>query len=84
MSAVLNRDPLKSTDVARSYPFSAKEEAIRFCEKNGWEYALDAPPVRNIARQRRYNSYGDNFSTKRKGLPDLNHLNTHRDAVFAK
>ena len=64
--------------------FYTKEEAIRFCEKHGWEYAVDAPPARIIARQKRINSYGDNFSTKRKGLPDLTHLSTHRDAVFVK
>lgn len=74
-------DPLENVGRASLF-FYTREEAMRFCEKHGWEYSVDEPIVRNIARQKRTNSYGDNFSTRRKGLPDLAHLGTHREAIY--
>lgn len=66
-------DPLEN--MGRSLlSFYTKEEAIAFCKKHGWEYTVEEPNVRRTTRQKRYLSYGDNFSTKRKGLPDLAHL----------
>jgi NADH dehydrogenase (ubiquinone) Fe-S protein 4 len=41
--------------------FYTKEEAMRFCDKQGWSYTVDEPNKRKTARQKRYNSYSDNF-----------------------
>lgn len=63
-------DPLEC--VARSaLAFYTKEEAIAFCKKHGWEYEIWELNERKIDRQKRFAGYGDNFSTKRAGLPDL-------------
>eukprot|EP00887_Chlorella_sp_A99_P003626 scaffold7.g3626.t1 len=45
------------------------EAAIAFAEKNGWSFEVEEPHLRSRARPRRYLGYGDNFSVKRKGLP---------------
>lgn len=58
--------------------FYTKEEAMSFCDKHGWAYAVAEPNERKASRQKRYNSYSDNFSTKRKGLPDLSSLPSNR------
>ena len=48
--------------VARSaLQFGTKEDAIAFCEKHGWEYAVREPQMRRTSRSRRYAGYGDNF-----------------------
>ena len=40
--------------------FGTQEEAVRFAEKNGWEYSIE--PVR--ARKTRPRNYIDNFKTR--------------------
>eukprot|EP00775_Hariotina_reticulata_P005973 gene5973-6212_t len=63
-------DPLEN--VARaSLLFPTQEEAIAFCKKYGWEYTVEQPKQRRTTRQKRFNGYGDNFSIKRAGVPDL-------------
>lgn len=48
--------------VARSaLQFGTKEDAIAFCKKHGWEYAVREPQMRRTSRSRRYAGYGDNF-----------------------
>jgi len=54
--------------------FHTKEEAIAFCKKHGWEPQVDEPEQRRTARQKRFNGYGENFSIKRAGVPDLSTL----------
>eukprot|EP00199_Chlamydomonas_sp_CCMP681_P006151 CAMPEP_0119103132 /NCGR_PEP_ID=MMETSP1180-20130426/1665_1 /TAXON_ID=3052 ORGANISM="Chlamydomonas cf sp, Strain CCMP681" /NCGR_SAMPLE_ID=MMETSP1180 /ASSEMBLY_ACC=CAM_ASM_000741 /LENGTH=211 /DNA_ID=CAMNT_0007087575 /DNA_START=17 /DNA_END=652 /DNA_ORIENTATION=+ len=66
-------DPLEN--VARtSLFFYNKEEAMAFCKKHGWEFTVDEPAPRSSKRQKRFLAYGDNYSIKRAGLPDLSHL----------
>jgi NADH dehydrogenase (ubiquinone) Fe-S protein 4 len=63
-------DPLEN--VGRStLLFHTKEEAIAFCQKHGWEAQVDDPEQRRTDRQKRFTGYGDNFSIKRNGLPDM-------------
>ncbi|GIL77463.1 hypothetical protein Vretimale_2976 [Volvox reticuliferus] len=54
--------------------FYKAEEAITFCERQGWEYEVAPPNEPREGRGRRWATYGDNFSIKRHGLPDLSHL----------
>ncbi|KIY97907.1 NADH:ubiquinone oxidoreductase subunit [Monoraphidium neglectum] len=54
--------------------FHSKEQAVRFCERQGWRYEVEAEQVGSIKRQRRFAGYGDNFTVKRGGVPDLTHL----------
>ncbi|KAF5830307.1 NADH:ubiquinone oxidoreductase 18 kd-like subunit [Dunaliella salina] len=62
-------------NVARSHlAFYTKEEAINFCQKHGWDYFVSEPNQGRLTRQKRFTGYGDNFSIKRAGLPDLSHL----------
>jgi NADH dehydrogenase (ubiquinone) Fe-S protein 4 len=69
-------DPLEN--VARAaMNFHTKEEAIAFAVKSGWGYEVVEPNKRRTDRQKRFMGYGDNFSTKRAGLPDLTHLEVH-------
>eukprot|EP00197_Chlamydomonas_leiostraca_P007128 CAMPEP_0202865094 /NCGR_PEP_ID=MMETSP1391-20130828/5238_1 /ASSEMBLY_ACC=CAM_ASM_000867 /TAXON_ID=1034604 /ORGANISM="Chlamydomonas leiostraca, Strain SAG 11-49" /LENGTH=280 /DNA_ID=CAMNT_0049544891 /DNA_START=38 /DNA_END=882 /DNA_ORIENTATION=+ len=70
-------DPLEN--LGRStLQFYNKEEAIAFAKKHGWAYSVDEPNQRRTARQKRFAAYGDNYSTRRKGLPDLTHLPSMR------
>lgn len=39
--------------------FSEKEDAIAFCEKNGWNYSVDEPQV---AKRPKRKSYAANFA----------------------
>lgn len=66
-------DPLENVGRA-SLLFHTKEEAIMFCQKHGWEAQVVEPEQRRTVRQKRFNGYGDNFSIKRAGLPDLSFL----------
>jgi NADH dehydrogenase (ubiquinone) Fe-S protein 4 len=66
-------DPLENIGRATLF-FYTKEEAMAFCNKNGWEYTVDMPNERKTTRSKRYNTYGDNFSVKRKGFPDNSYL----------
>lgn len=49
--------------------FQSKDEAVQFCMVRGWPYRVEEPPPVSEERPKRYNSYGDNFSVKRKGVP---------------
>ncbi|PNW72121.1 hypothetical protein CHLRE_16g681700v5 [Chlamydomonas reinhardtii] len=59
---------------AVNFQFYTAEEAIAFCERQGWEYEIQVPQIPRDTRSRRYAAYGDNFSIKRHGIPDLSHL----------
>lgn len=43
--------------------FGRAEDAIAFCEKNGWAYTVDEPQV---ARKPRMKSYADNFAWNKR------------------
>ncbi|XP_068227151.1 NADH dehydrogenase [ubiquinone] iron-sulfur protein 4, mitochondrial [Palaemon carinicauda] len=51
-------DPLSNVEV----DFPSKEEAIAFCEKNGWFWETENPPV----KPPRVKSYGANFSWNKR------------------
>ncbi|XP_067127850.1 NADH dehydrogenase [ubiquinone] iron-sulfur protein 4, mitochondrial [Centruroides vittatus] len=51
-------DPLSNMNIK----FSSKEEAIAFCEKNGWPYFVDEPVPRTLKPK----SYGANFSWNKR------------------
>ncbi|XP_045137680.1 NADH dehydrogenase [ubiquinone] iron-sulfur protein 4, mitochondrial-like [Portunus trituberculatus] len=51
-------DPLSNTEVS----FSSREDAIAFCEKHGWNWITENPPV----KPPRVKSYGANFSWNRR------------------
>ena len=42
---------------------------MRFADKNGWSYTVREPQLSPRIRTKRFNEYGDNFSTKRAGVP---------------
>lgn len=52
-------DPLSNMQVE----FSTKEDAINFCDKNGWKYFVQEPP-----QQRKFKpkSYGVNFAWNKR------------------
>eukprot|EP00882_Tetradesmus_deserticola_P003853 GHRQ01004077.1.p1 GENE.GHRQ01004077.1~~GHRQ01004077.1.p1 ORF type:complete len:194 (+),score=76.85 GHRQ01004077.1:195-776(+) len=73
-------DPLEN--VSRSaLQFYTKEEAVEFARKHGWEGTVEDPQQRNPIRQTRFAGYGDNFSVKRAGIPDLSTLPSNRTAA---
>lgn len=51
-------DPLSNSEVS----FASREDAIAFCEKNGWEWITESPPV----KPPRVKSYGANFSWNKR------------------
>lgn len=53
-------DPMENVARASLF-FFTKEEAVAFCEKNGWMYTVDEPNQRRTTRQKRYAGYGDNY-----------------------
>ncbi|KAK2153331.1 hypothetical protein LSH36_300g02017 [Paralvinella palmiformis] len=58
MGWISTADPLSNMDIE----FASKEDAMVFCEKNGWEYHVEE-------RQRSkplLRSYGDNFSWNKR------------------
>jgi len=68
-------DPLENVGAIGAMSFYSKEEAVAFCERQGWAVAeADDPSPLRPDRPRRFQGYGDNFSTRRKGLPDMGHL----------
>ncbi|KAG1668954.1 hypothetical protein FOA52_000998 [Chlamydomonas sp. UWO 241] len=69
-------DPLENVGRASLF-FYTKEEAMAFCEKHGWEFTVDMPAEKSNLRQKRFNAYGDNFSTRRKGIPDHSFMAKH-------
>lgn len=53
-------DPVEN--VARSsLSFGSKEDAIKYCEKYGFDYEVREPLMRRADRQKRFAGYGDNF-----------------------
>ena len=56
----------------RKMAFRTAEEAAIFLDKQGIPYEIEAKPEnwQSEYRPARYYQYGDNFSVKRKGLPD--------------
>ena len=68
-----------TTDTIQQLPsyalsnFATKEDAVRFCHQQGWDYAVQSVPSEGMdmmhARPARFKTYGDNFSVKRGGLP---------------
>ncbi|KXZ55673.1 hypothetical protein GPECTOR_2g1223 [Gonium pectorale] len=54
--------------------FYSADEAIAFANRQGWSYEVEQPNEPRQGRSRRWATYGDNFSVKRHGLPDLSHL----------
>lgn len=61
-------DPLENVGRA-ALSFNTKEEAIAFAKKNGFDPVVREPQVRRPDRQKRFMSYGDNYSVKRHGYP---------------
>ncbi len=56
--------------------FASKEDAIEYCVKHGWEYAVHESVAATgmdmttpAARPQQYKTYGDTFSVRRHGLP---------------
>lgn len=47
-------DPLSNIQLS----FSNKEDAVAFCEKNGWDYSV----TEVVSKQPRPKSYGANFA----------------------
>ncbi|XP_067664915.1 NADH dehydrogenase [ubiquinone] iron-sulfur protein 4, mitochondrial-like [Haliotis asinina] len=58
MGWVSTADPLSTLNV----DFSSKEDAMDFCEKNGWEYFIEEEHLPTFKRK----SYGANFSWNKK------------------
>ncbi|CAG9462189.1 unnamed protein product [Pedinophyceae sp. YPF-701] len=63
-------DPLEGVRTENGLAFYTKEQAVRFCEKYGFAYEIKDPRPRSHVRSRRFWGYGDNFSVKRKGIPE--------------
>ena len=61
-------DPLENVGRA-GMVFASADAAAAFCEAQGWGYSVRHPNPATPARSKRYATYGDNFSVKRKGLP---------------
>jgi NADH dehydrogenase (ubiquinone) Fe-S protein 4 len=55
--------------MARQLYFDSKDAAVAFAEKNGLEYEVQEHNERSLARPKLYQGYGDNYSFKKKGLP---------------
>ncbi|VDN50168.1 unnamed protein product [Dracunculus medinensis] len=53
-------DPL--SNISMALDFASKEDAIRFCEKNRWNYEVDEPQRRHIKPK----SYAANFSWNKR------------------
>jgi len=54
---------------ASGLAFRTAEEAMAFCEKYGYPYEVREPHARSKTRTARFATYGDNFSTRRGGVP---------------
>ncbi|CAM1298949.1 NDUFS4 (predicted) [Pycnogonum litorale] len=51
-------DPLSNMNL----PFMLKEDAIKFCEKNGWDYYIEEQPAKSTRKK----SYAANFAWNKK------------------
>ncbi|CAL8469689.1 g9230 [Coccomyxa elongata] len=61
-------DPLENVHRA-TLNFHTQAEAEAFCQKHGWKYEVLSPKEQTEVRPKRYIGYGDNFSVKKKGIP---------------
>jgi NADH dehydrogenase (ubiquinone) Fe-S protein 4 len=59
-------DPLENVGRSSLF-FFTKEQAVAYAEKAGWEVEVVEPNLRRKDRQKRYNSYGDNYTGGRAG-----------------
>lgn len=66
-------DPLENVGRSSLF-FYTRDQAVAYAQKAGWEYEVAEPNLPRKDRQRRFAGYGDNFTVKRKGVPDLSHL----------
>jgi NADH dehydrogenase (ubiquinone) Fe-S protein 4 len=60
------------------YPLPPLSKAKRFCARQGWHATVVAEPRPSGRRLARFAGYGDNFTVKRGGVPDLSHLPSRR------
>lgn len=70
-------DPMENVSRASLF-FYTKEQALDFCKKHGWEAIVEEPKARRPDRQKRFAGYGENFSVKRNGIPDLSTYPSNR------
>lgn len=54
-------DPLENLARSGALVFYTKEEAMFYCDAQGWQYSVDEPAVKRTTRTKRYSGYGDNF-----------------------
>lgn len=57
-------DPLENVGRSSLF-FFTKEQAVAYAQKAGWEVEVVEPQVRRKDRQKRFNSYGDNYTSER-------------------
>jgi NADH dehydrogenase (ubiquinone) Fe-S protein 4 len=62
-------DPLENVGRA-ALAFDTEASARAFCERHGWRYSVKQPALSLKARPKHRLQYGDNFSVKRKGIPE--------------
>lgn len=60
-------DPLENVGRSSLF-FFTKEQAVAFAAKAGWEVEVVEPQRRRRERQRRFNSYGDNYTGERAAV----------------
>jgi hypothetical protein len=53
-------DPL--SNISMQLDFASKEDAVRFCIKNRWDYEVEEPKVRQIKAK----AYGSNYSWNKR------------------
>ncbi|GBF90267.1 hypothetical protein Rsub_02373 [Raphidocelis subcapitata] len=66
-------DPLENVGRSSLF-FYTKDQAVAYAQKAGWEIEVSEPNLPRKDRQKRFASYGDNYTIKRNGVPDLSHL----------
>jgi len=59
--------------------FNSREQAEAFARRQGWAYEVSRPETPRPLRQRRFAGYGDNFTVRRSGIPDMSHFPASRD-----
>jgi NADH dehydrogenase (ubiquinone) Fe-S protein 4 len=64
----------------RKMTFKTAEDAAEFLKKQGIPFEIEEKPENwdSTVRPNSFAGYGDNFSTRRKGIPDLSHLPSNR------
>eukprot|EP00210_Caulerpa_lentillifera_P005986 g5721.t1 len=71
-------DPLENVFRSGKVQFYTKEQAIGFCERQGFKYEVIDYNERTRERTKRFQGYGDNFSTKRAGMPDISSFRSNK------